>query len=232
MTTGDQTRGVRNNNPGNIERVAGVRWQGEISLADQERQDKRFVVFSDPVWGIRAIARTLITYQDKRYAKDGSKIDTIREIIERWAPTGENNTEAYIQHVSQLSGIKPDEPIDVYKWTTMRPLVKAIISHECAGYAYPDDVIDNALVKAGLRAPEMVTAHATDTSATVGVVAGVVAAVVAALPAANETYKAVQSNAGFLYDVAPWIVPVLGVVAAVSVIVLAVRARQLSARLK
>lgn len=29
---------------------------------------------------------TLITYRDKRKAKDGRKIDSIRAVIERWAP--------------------------------------------------------------------------------------------------------------------------------------------------
>ncbi len=233
MTTGsDVVRGVRNNNPGNIERVKGVRWQGELPLPEQERRDKRFVVFSDPVWGIRAIARTLITYQDQRFARDGSKIDTIREIIERWAPSGENNTEAYIQDVSRLSGIKPNDPIDVYKWATMRPIVKAIISHECAGYQYPDDVVDNALNKAGLRPPEMVTAHGTDTTAAVGVAAAVVSGVVAALPAAHETYDMVKEQAGFLSEIAPWLPTALAGVAVVSVLILAARARHLSARLK
>lgn len=54
-------RGIRNNNPGNLE--WGDPWQGLDP--DGQAQDKRFVVFKDPAMGIRAIARTLITYQDK-----------------------------------------------------------------------------------------------------------------------------------------------------------------------
>ena len=37
----------------------------------------------------------------------------IRKIITKWAPPIENRTEAYIQRVSQLSGIGPDEPIGI-----------------------------------------------------------------------------------------------------------------------
>lgn len=142
-------RGVRNRNPGNIDRVKGVRWQGQ---ADRQT-DRRFVVFTAPEWGIRAIARVLITYQDKRKARDGSKIDTIREIIDRWAPAVENDTNAYVGHVAQLVGIGADETVDVYRYEVMRPLVEAIIAHECAGYRYPEGVINEGLRLAGIKVP-------------------------------------------------------------------------------
>ena len=38
---------------------------------------------------------------------------TIRKIIGKWAPPGENQTEVYIQNVSRLTGIAPDEPIGI-----------------------------------------------------------------------------------------------------------------------
>ena len=38
---------------------------------------------------------------------------TIRGIISRWAPSNENNTRAYIENVSRLAGIAPDEPIGI-----------------------------------------------------------------------------------------------------------------------
>ena len=45
-------RGIRNHNPGNIDK--GADWEG---LADDQSSDSRFCVFKDPVWGIRAMAR-------------------------------------------------------------------------------------------------------------------------------------------------------------------------------
>ncbi|HCQ3021998.1 TPA: hypothetical protein OHP99_004980, partial [Escherichia coli] len=63
-------RGIRNNNPGNLDK--GSPWQGLAANPDEPR----FCTFKDPVWGIRALAVTLITYHDKRRAKDGSSIDT------------------------------------------------------------------------------------------------------------------------------------------------------------
>ena len=37
------------------------------------------------------------------------KLRTIRDIVTRWAPPKENNTEAYIRHVSDYTGIGPDK---------------------------------------------------------------------------------------------------------------------------
>lgn len=226
-------RGVRNCNPGNIERVAGTRWQGELPVVQQQQLDDRFVVFIGPEWGIRAIARVLITYQDKRQAADGSKIDTIAEIIDRWAPAVENDTNAYAQHVSSLTGIGVDETIDVYQWDTMKPLVNAIIYHECAGFVYPDAVVDNGLIKAGIQPPEMVVASKNTTiTAVVGTTASVVTAVASALPAARDMYEHVNTNASFLSTLAPWVPIGLGMLAASAIIWLTVRNQYLRERIE
>ena len=42
-------------------------------------------------------------------AANGSRIDSVKEIIERWAPSFENNTEAYANSVAELlEGIGPE----------------------------------------------------------------------------------------------------------------------------
>lgn len=144
------TRGVRNHNPGNIERNPRVRWQGQA----EQQTDPRFVVFEAARWGIRAIARVLITYQDKRKASDGSPIDTVNKIIHRWAPSLENDTAAYAHHVARLLDVGVDQTLDVYDYTTMRGLVEAIIAHENAGYRYPPDEIEAGLRLAGIEPPQ------------------------------------------------------------------------------
>jgi len=146
-------RGIRNHNPGNIERD-GTRWQGMAA----QQTDARFVVFSQPCWGIRAIARILITYQDRRRTADGSRIDTVRKFIARWAPPTENPTDVYARTVANALGVGVDDPdIDVYDYATMRSLVKAIIRYENgsppglpSGDWYRDDEIEHGLLLAGL----------------------------------------------------------------------------------
>ena len=136
-------RGIRNHNPGNIER--GAPWQG---LAADQSSDPRFAVFSDHKWGIRAIARVLITYQDKH------GIRTVRGILDRWAPSTENDTIAYIRHVAARLGVKPSTTIDVYDYATMRPLVEAIIKHENGMQPYSPAEIDEGLRLAGIEPPQ------------------------------------------------------------------------------
>lgn len=143
------TRGIRNNNPGNIERNA-TRWQGMSS--DQSR-DERFIQFDHAKWGIRAIARILITYQDKRRAKDGSPIDTIQEIIDRWAPPFENPTDRYAHHIALVLSTGVNEVIDVYEYDTMINLVKSIIHFENGVQPYSDDTINQGLRLAGIDVP-------------------------------------------------------------------------------
>ncbi|EOW6871429.1 hypothetical protein ACOZ2G_003863 [Cronobacter sakazakii] len=144
-------RGIRNNNPGNLDR--GSPWQGLVN----NPSEPRFCTFKDPVWGIRALAVTLITYHDKRRAKDGSSIDTISEVIERWAPPNENDTAAYIREVAKAVGVTPDMVIDLHDYDTLRPLVEAIIRHEngrgplkTLNSWYASEVIEEGLRRAGV----------------------------------------------------------------------------------
>lgn len=142
------TRGINNNNPGNIERNS-TRWQG----MSEEQPDDRFISFDAPKWGIRAIARTLITYQDKRLAPDGSPIDTPAEIINRWAPSHENPTNSYSRFVADRIGQSVNGEIDVYNYDTMFSLVKAIIHFENGTQPYDDATIQQGLRLAGIDVP-------------------------------------------------------------------------------
>lgn len=112
-------RGIRNNNPGNLEQ--GESWQG---LAENQT-DSRFCVFKSMEYGIRALIKTLITYTTKRGCK------SIYDIIHRWAPTNENNTQAYINSVCKRVGVEPREELDFKADPTLYlDIAKAIAFHE------------------------------------------------------------------------------------------------------
>jgi hypothetical protein len=110
-------RGIRNNNPGNIRHSVNA-WQGMSS----KQTDPDFVQFIAPEYGIRALAKLLTNY----YTRDG--LNTVRKIISKYAPSSENNTEAYAQAVSRALGVTPDTIISVPQHLTA--LVEAIIKHE------------------------------------------------------------------------------------------------------
>lgn len=137
-----EPRGIRNHNPGNIE--AGDPWQG----LDDPASDGRFCRFVNPTWGIRAMARTLINYQDIH------GIDTIPGIVKRWAPQNENNTTAYIRHVRARVPAAENGTVDVHDYAVMRPLVEAIILHENGVQPYSAAQIDKGLVLAGVEPPQ------------------------------------------------------------------------------
>lgn len=94
-------RGLDNNNPLNI-RKNDDRFRGEV----RPSQDPDFKQFSEPGYGYRAGFMILHTYINK-YG-----LDTIPDIINRWAPSHENPTNAYIQNVVNWSGIGENEKID------------------------------------------------------------------------------------------------------------------------
>ena len=96
-------RGIRNNNPLNIRRSKD-QWKG---LADAQT-DRAFCQFKSLEYGWRAAFYLLTRTYYHKY-----RLYTIRTISRRWAPPGENNTEAYIANVSRLTGIDPDEPIGI-----------------------------------------------------------------------------------------------------------------------
>lgn len=137
----DEPRGIRNNNPGNLRKNNEDKWQGLSDVQD----DEAFFRFKDPVYGTRALARTLIAYQDK------NNLHTITQFIGRWAPSTENNTTAYVSDVADSMGINPTSKLDMHKFSDLRGLVVAIIDHENGGSPYSDAQITKALVLAGVE---------------------------------------------------------------------------------
>jgi len=123
------TRGLRNNNPGNI-RISSTKYQGEI----QPSQDSAFKQFETMPYGYRAMFMVLYTYQ-KKYG-----LNTIEELINRYAPSNENNTNGYIQRVSKQSGIPANQPINTQDKSQMIPIVSAMSEVENGVPAVKSDV--------------------------------------------------------------------------------------------
>jgi hypothetical protein len=145
MTT---PRGIRNNNPGNIDFNKANQWQGQKGI--EPGPNGRFAVFDTPENGIRALGKLLINYRGKdgMPGVGGPGIDTVRETINRWAPAKENNTEAYIQAVSRKLGVQPNDKIDITKEATLRVFVISIIEHENGMQPYSVDIINEGIRRA------------------------------------------------------------------------------------
>lgn len=108
-------RGLRNNNPGNI-RQSSVRYTGEV----QPSKDGTFKQFQSMEYGYRAMFVLLHTYARKH------GIDTIEKMISRYAPANENHTQAYIDAVSEWSGVPATSHLTTTNAEVMIPIVAAM----------------------------------------------------------------------------------------------------------
>jgi len=114
----NMTRGIRNNNPLNI-RCSSAPWKGKVL----SNTDGKFEQFVSMYYGFRAAIQTIETYILKH------RCNTIRKIINRWAPVTENKTENYIQYVCRKTNIGGNEPLSNQD-SRLRDIVEAMAEME------------------------------------------------------------------------------------------------------
>ncbi|HDS5448912.1 hypothetical protein [Klebsiella pneumoniae] len=125
-------RGLRNNNPGNIEAGSNP-WEGQTG------SDGRFATFATPEHGIRALGKNLLSYQRQGY-------DTVSEIVNRWAPASDgNNTDAYIKALCSALGVGANDPLDVSNPKTLAALCAGIVKHENGSVPYSPDQLSTGV---------------------------------------------------------------------------------------
>jgi hypothetical protein len=118
-----QARGLRNNNPGNL------RYKGQAGASNAGG----FAQFKSMADGIRAASK-----QIDLYMKRG--LNTISKIISTYAPSSENDTDAYIKDVSKRLGKSADAPLTD---NDKAQLLAAIFAHE-SGKGAPNQAAVNA----------------------------------------------------------------------------------------
>lgn len=92
-------RGIKNNNPGNI-RISSVTWIGKIPK--EKNTDGSFEQFVSMDYGVRALIKNLTSYIN-------GGTNTIRKILNKYAPSSENDTKAYINNMVKYTGIPADK---------------------------------------------------------------------------------------------------------------------------
>jgi hypothetical protein len=115
------TRGMRNNNPGNLKYGPFAKTHGAVG---QDAQG--FAIFPDMALGEYAAKSLLGSYFSRGH-------DTVRKVISRYAPSSENNTGAYINAVSRRLGVGADDKLNN---SHINALASSIFRHENgAGYS-------------------------------------------------------------------------------------------------
>ncbi|HED1241154.1 TPA: lytic transglycosylase [Citrobacter freundii] len=125
-------RGIRNNNPGNID------FRGQ-SGATLERPGGRFARFETAYDGLKALSRQLMRYFEGKTT--GKPLQTLNDIISTWAPGNENNTGAYIAQLSKVMGVAPDAILNLKDPQVMSSLMNGIIHHENGRNPYPGELV-------------------------------------------------------------------------------------------
>ncbi len=114
---GKMSRGLRNNNPGNIRPVRN------------QPNDGAFAIYRTPEEGWGALGKQL-----KAYANAG--LDNVASIISKYAPSSENNTGAYIQSVTTNmskrlgSDVGALTRLDLSDPRVLKALMQSITEHE------------------------------------------------------------------------------------------------------
>lgn len=147
--TQSTARGVRNNNPGNIDYNPRNAWQGQLGI-EVGVAKPRFARFDEAENGIRALGKLLLNYRGKDGIPGVGKpgIDTPLEFISRWAPSTENNTTAYAQAIAKRLGVGVSDSIDISNPRVLRETIVGIIVHENGGNPYKGAVIDEGVRRA------------------------------------------------------------------------------------
>jgi hypothetical protein len=105
------TRGLRNNNPGNLRSWSGAANEGGFAKFDTMQN------------GVNAMSKQLELYNSR-----GN--NTLSGIISTYAPSNENNTAAYIAEVAKDTGFNPNEHLDMGNASIRSKVMAAMIKHK------------------------------------------------------------------------------------------------------
>lgn len=154
---GTQPRGIRNNNPGNLN------FAGQAGATKEGGENGRFAVFGSMQEGVAALYR-----QIQLYFKRG--MNTLSSIVKTYAPAGDNNNvSAYVSALSKATGKGADEPLDPNDMNTISRMMKGIVDHENgAGYISSSDIMGGIQLGSKSTAMRNSPAGGSQTSISIG----------------------------------------------------------------
>lgn len=136
-----KTRGIRNNNPGNIKR-SNSRWKGlalPMEMTEEQKSEQVFCVFKEAVWGIRAMCKILQTYRSR-----GAW--SILDYVQIWAPkTDANPVENYARYIAEKLELDyRNDGLDLDDHETLLGMLQSMIYFENGQQPYDDSVFFEA----------------------------------------------------------------------------------------
>lgn len=136
MKSKGAVRSVRNFNPGNLKQL-NIAWNDMRPTAETRKLgEETFESFKTPRAGVVALAKDLITkIRGLSTSSPGVPLDTMGKIIPVYAPSSENNVEAYLENIKNSFGIAANQVLDWQNQEMLEKAVKSIIVSEAGDIA-------------------------------------------------------------------------------------------------
>lgn len=112
------SRGLRDNNPGNLRHNPLIKWRNELPP-----DDEGYCRFPSSADGLHAMAMDLHT----KWARG---LDTIAKIIPVYAPPSENPTRNYEANIALWTGWKVDQRLDFSNASNLAQMLRAMVREE------------------------------------------------------------------------------------------------------
>ena len=126
-TIGEGIESLERFNPTNIRYSKENKWQG--SFGDD---GTGFESFEDMASAFRATGIILQNYNSNHFNHEM----TLRQMINRWAPPSENDTESYIKFMEQTTGFNDTDIIDTGDYEVLVKVIKAMTKLEIGATAF------------------------------------------------------------------------------------------------
>ncbi|HFF8968204.1 lytic transglycosylase [Serratia marcescens] len=132
----NEPRGIRNNNPGNLNYV------GQNGATLEDHATPRFARFNSAFEGFAALGKQIKAYYNGTSKAAGyQKLQSVEGIISRFAPASENNTQAYINKLSKMLGVGRGDSLNIQDPQVLATLMNGITQIENGKNPYAPEMV-------------------------------------------------------------------------------------------
>lgn len=132
----NEPRGIRNNNPGNLNYV------GQNGATLEDHATPRFARFNSAFEGFAALGKQIKAYYNGTSKAAGyQKLQSVEDIISRFAPASENNTQAYINKLSKMLGVGRGDSLNIQDPQVLATLMNGVTQIENGKNPYAPEMV-------------------------------------------------------------------------------------------